>query len=288
MPELPEVETIRRDLQERLPGLIIKNVVVQLPKSVRTGVITFKQTLAGATVARVERRAKLLFFHFATKRGSRVMVVHLKMTGQLVLTHKKDIIFGGHPILGAKTLPNAYTRATFHFTNGDILYFNDLRQFGYLKLVTEAEAAAVAKTYGLEPLESGFALKAFLEICERRKGANLKAMLLDQAGIAGIGNIYADEACFRAKVDPHRRVGSLAPAERKALWRAIRSVLALSVKHRGTTFNTYLNVDGRAGKFWRYRQVYGRKGEPCRRCGAILKKDVVAGRGTVWCPDCQK
>lgn len=288
MPELPEVETIRRDLQARLPGLIINKVTVLLPKIIISGPKKFDRVVSGATIVRVERRAKLLFLHLKTKQGPRVLLIHLKMTGQLVLTQKKDKVFGGHIIAGVTSVPNRYTHVFFEFSNDDVLYFNDLRQFGYLKLVTEPEAQSIAAAYGLEPLDAGFTAKAFLEICKRRENKKVKALLLDQTSVAGIGNIYADEACFRARVNPARRIGEISLAKKRSLWRAIRFVLALSVKHRGTTFSTYVSVDGQAGNFWRYRQVYGRKGEPCNRCGAILNKTVVVGRGTVWCSTCQR
>jgi formamidopyrimidine-DNA glycosylase len=210
------------------------------------------------------------------------------MTGQLVLRHRRQLIFGGHPIVGVTTVPNKYTHVEFRFTNGDVLYFNDLRQFGYIKLVSSAEAARVAAAYGMEPLAAGFTSRKFAELVATRPRAKVKAALLDQALIAGVGNIYADEACFRARVRPSRRVHTLLPAERRALWRALRDVLALSLKHRGTSFNTYVDSDGQTGGFWRYRQVYGRGGEPCRRCGGILKKTTVAGRGTVYCQRCQR
>lgn len=284
MPELPEVETIRRDLARKLKNVGIRRVTVHLPKITTPRGPAFARALRGAQIIRVKRRAKLLLLE--TNRG--VIMIHLKMTGQLVLQNHGKIIFGGHPIAGVKTVPNKYTHVQFDLSNGNTLYFNDLRKFGYLKLLPVDEAAALLKHIGVEPLTTAFTPESFEAILARRKGAVLKAALLDQTGVAGVGNIYVDEACWRARVRPNRRVGSLKPGERRALWRAIREVLTLSIKHRGTSFNSYVDTDGATGGFWRYRQAYGRKGQPCRRCGTLIVKTVAAGRGTHYCPKCQK
>lgn len=286
MPELPEVETVRRDLAARITGSTIREVEVRLPKIVSPK--TFARELRGARVLSVRRRAKLLSIDVQAKSKALSILIHLKMTGQLVLRHKHDIYFGGHPILGVRSLPNKYTHVIFFFRGGDVLYFNDLRQFGYLKLVPTVEAEAILSAYGVEPLAPQFSLDYFEGLLAKRKGANIKAVLLNQQYIAGLGNIYVDESLFRARVRPTRRAGSLKPVERKALWKAIRQVIGLSVKHRGTSFNTYVDSDGRAGKFWRYLKVYGRGKEPCKVCGTDIVRIVVAGRGTHYCPSCQK
>lgn len=291
MPELPEVETIRRDLQ-RLRGAVLDHVVVRLPKIVAPTAATFARVLKGATVTRIDRHAKLLAFHVRLQKAYQrhhdaVILVHLKMTGQLVLRDRRQLVFGGHPIVGATVVPNAYTHVEFHFDGGRTLYFNDLRQFGYVKLVTTSTAREAVAKLGVEPLTPAFSLQVFRDILKARQGRTLKAALLDQAGVAGIGNIYVDEACYRACVRPGRRVKSLSSTEQQLLWKAIRSVLALSVKHRGTSFNTYVDTDGKTGAFWRHRRVYGRKDEPCQRCKTQIRKTVVAGRGTHYCPHCQ-
>jgi len=355
MPELPEVETIRRDLDAKLRGARIRNVEVRLAKIVFPHGSAFARALRGVVIRGIRRRGKLLVFdmerypsqrHLPRRQvhsshkiktvqfygiGRLVMLIHLKMTGQLVLRHHKQIIFGGHTIVGAHELPNKYTHVIFYFTplenasrlaagsggsirvpletqsltgrarrsmsrassltgvtNGDTLYFNDLRQFGYLKLVTSEQAQKILDEYGLEPLSRDFTLEKFAEILKKRKSGKLKSVLMDQSLFAGIGNIYADESCFLARVRLGRRAASLKGKELRTLWRSIKSVLKLSIKHRGTSFNTYVDSQGQAGNFVKYLKVYGRGNKPCKVCGTILKKTVLAGRGTVFCPTCQK
>lgn len=284
MPELPEVETIRRDLSVKLRGARIREVEVRLAKITSPKGGAFAKKLRAARIIEVKRRAKLLAF--ILDRG--VLLIHLKMTGQLVLRHHKQIIFGGHTIVGAHELPNKYTHVIFYFTNGDTLYFNDLRQFGYLKLVASDQAQKILDEYGLEPLSRDFTMGKFVEILKQRKNGRIKSVLMDQSLFAGLGNIYADESCFLARLRPGRRVLSLNKKESQALWLAIKKVLTFSVKHRGTSFNTYVDSHGQAGNFVKYLKVYGRGGKPCKVCGIIIKKTVMAGRGTVFCPACQK
>jgi len=285
MPELPEVETVRRDLDRRLKNSRVKKIEVRLPKIVLSNVKVLQTKLRGARVITIERRAKLVVIRFSNKVN---LHIHLKMTGQLVLKHNKKIIFGGHTIVNATTLPNKYTHVIIYFVNGDILYFNDLRKFGYVRLYNQEASRLLLSQYGLEPLEKDFTFFKFSEIISKRPKAKLKQVLLDQKLIAGLGNIYADEVCFCAKVRPFRLIASLSLSERKKLWLAIRSVLTLSLKHGGTTFSTYVNSDGRSGNFWRYLKVYGRAGKPCRTCKTAIKRVIMAGRGTVYCPRCQK
>ena len=289
MPELPEVETIRKDLAAKLCGLRVQRVAVYLPKIVTPAGQAFVRALRGARILAVRRRAKLLRLDIVDRnRQPLAILIHLKMTGQLVLRHKRHIVFGGHPMVGVSVVPNKYTRVVFYFTNGDALYFNDVRQFGYVKLVSQAVADEIFRAYGLEPLAREFTRAALSKILRSHKTTRLKALLLDQRFVGGLGNIYVDEACFRARVRPSRRAGRLTPRERRALWRAIRGVIALSLKHRGTSFNTYVDSDGQTGNFWRYRQVYARAHDPCKVCGTIIKRTVLVGRGTHYCPTCQK
>lgn len=282
MPELPEVETIRRDLEKKLVGQTIRRA--EILSFNRVSPKDLAKRLVGFQVLKVSRRAKLL----ALEGKNDFLLFHLKMTGQMVLRHKKEIVFGGHPIAGLAELPNKYTRAIFHFKNGDTLYFNDLRKFGYIKLVSKREAEEIFSTYGPEPLEKEFTYKRFLEIVGTRKTSKLKPFLLDQTKIGGLGNIYVDEACFMSGIRPTRRVESLTSAEKEKLWKAIRAVLAKSVKHRGTSFNSYVDSDGKTGGFWKYLHVYGKKGELCKRCKHNIIYTKLAGRGTHYCPYCQR
>jgi formamidopyrimidine-DNA glycosylase len=291
MPELPEVETIARDLQ-KLSGQKISKLKVAPYKIFLPVGPKLAELVRGSIIKSVSRRAKLVVVELMLRQDYKksrqaFLIVHLKMTGQLVLRHKRAIIFGGHPIVGVTQVPNKYTHAEFHLKSGDVLYFNDLRRFGYIRLLSPLEFSATIEKLGVEPLTADFTLEKFTNILRKRPKSVVKAALLDQAGVAGIGNIYVDEACWRAGIRPTRRVKTLTKDEIKKLWKAIKGVLALSIKHRGTSFNSYVDTDGKTGGFWKHRKVYGRKGEVCRRCGDTILKTVAAGRGTHYCPSCQ-
>ena len=292
MPELPEVETICRDLQN-LSGQVIGRLNIKLEKITAPKGRALSKIIRGAKILSVERRAKILVFRLSLINSfhgqkNAVLLIHLKMTGQLVLRHQHALVFGGHPIVGITKVPNKYTHAEFHMRSGDILYFNDLRRFGYIKLIAPDAAAALFSKLGVEPLTPAFTFEKFKAVLSRHRSATIKAILLDQSGIAGLGNIYVDEACFLAKTRPNRRVSALTAKQKQRLWRAIPKVLRKSIRHRGTSFNTYVSADGKTGQFWEYRQVYGRKGEFCYSCNFPIKRIVVAGRGTHYCPKCQK
>ena len=286
MPELPEVETVRRDLSQFVIGRKIVGVEVRLKKYVSPQPGKFTELLIGSTVRDIERRGKLLVIHL--DNAYRIHI-HLKMTGQLVLSHGQTLVAGGHPMVSVKDLPNKHTHLVIVFDNKDILYCNDQRQFGYARLHSVAESdEIVSARYGIEPLSDQFTLKFFRAGLARRPKTTIKALLLDQKFVAGLGNIYVDESCFKAGVLPMRRVGTLNDQEMVSLHQAIRKIIALAVKHRGTTFNNYVSIDGRAGQFWKYCAVYGRAGTPCKQCGVELVKTTVAQRGTTYCPNCQK
>lgn len=285
MPELPEVETIRRDLAGVLRGKCVKAFVARKPKLLRNSIVTFRRALLGAQIKQVKRRAKQLLFQLSSEY---TLLVHLKMSGQLVWRSAQGKLrVGGHPISGVSTIPNQYTYITLWFTDRSVLYFNDVRQFGYWRVVKTSELKAVLGDYGPEPLGGLFTLDAFRKRLERRRRTSIKAALLDQTVVAGIGNIYADESLYAARIRPSRRVSELGAIELERLHRAIRSVLVRAVRARGTSMHYYRDVLGREGKYWQLRLVYGRAGGACRRCGARLVRSVVAQRGTTYCPSCQ-
>lgn len=287
MPELPEVETIRRDLNRRIGHKKIKQVEVRKLKMVRGRVRDFRKTLLGRSFGRVDRRAKLLIFSVAG--ADRYLLIHLKMTGQLIYESRREIVAGGHgwPPLDRR-LPNKYSHVIFTFTDGSRLFFNDLRQFGYLQLVDRASRDKIVAGYGLEPLTREFTLPNFAKVFQGRK-TRLKTVLLNQALIAGIGNIYADEICHRAGLKPTRPASTLTAAEIKRLYLASRKVLCRAVEKRGTTFSDYVDADGRTGNYLRYLKVYGRAGKKCMTCKrGIIKKIKMGSRGTHFCPHCQR
>lgn len=297
MPELPEVETIVKDLDKRLKGKKISRVEVRDAKVLNLGMKKFIKEVAGTTVKSVKRRAKMIIFDL----GKKYILIHLKMTGQLVLISKKEKIAGGHPITHEeKIFPNKFTRAVFEF--GDFsgggpsskaaqplkLYFNDVRRFGWIKLADKEGLDAIVRNLGIEPLSSDFIFEKFYEILSRKKKTAIKQALMDQKYLAGIGNIYSDEALFDSGLNPFRKSGSLSREEAMKLWRSIPKILKFAVKHRGTSFSDYVDAKGEMGSFVKYLKVYGRAGEKCRKCGSIIQKKKLGGRSAQWCDVCQK
>jgi len=298
MPELPEIETVRSDLSDRLLNYQIVKVDILAPKMVKPSVSFLEKKLIGQRIIALNRRGKLLI---ATLSGQRYyLLVHLKMTGQLIYQDKLRQIAGGHSLLNKTitkdqtlknfvggNLPNKYTRAIIKFRGGGQLFFNDLRCFGYLRLVSEEELATIVKNnYGPEPLTKEFTAAVFKKIIKRHL-KNIKATLLDQKVIAGLGNIYVDEVLWAAKINPHRPANSLKTSEIMALWRAIRTILKKAIKYRGTTFSDYVDSFGRRGGFAKFLKVYGRAHQACFNCGGQITKLKLAGRGTHYCPHCQ-
>lgn len=226
------------------------------------------------------------------------------MTGQLVLKGVgHGLVAGGHPIVGpanggtgagpapqhaGPALPNKFSRAVFKFSDGSKLFFNDVRRFGWLKFLSRAGLDKEYRSLGVEPLTREFSLEKFKEILKRKKNTTIKQALFDQKYLAGIGNIYADESLFAARIKPQRKARSLKPAEIKKLWLSIRKILKLAIRHRGTSFSDYRDSRGQPGNFIKYLKVYGRAGSPCRVCGRPVKKSRLGGRGTHWCGHCQK
>jgi len=284
MPELPEVETIVRDLDKRLKGKKIVSISSADKKVFQLSAQDVKQA-TGKTVKSVWRRAKTIIIDL----GQINLLLHLKMTGQLVYQAKTSIIAGGHPIKPeSRKLPNKFTRVIFKFNDNSVLYFNDVRRFGWVKLAEAEELARLNETIGLEPLSKDFTLEFFNNFLSHKRKTTIKQALMDQKYVSGIGNIYADESLFVARLKPFRRAGSLKPPEIKKLWQAIPKILRYAIKHRGTSFNNYVDAQGEVGNFIKYLKVYGRAGEKCKVCAGVVKKMKLGGRGTHWCEKCQK
>lgn len=274
MPELPEVETVRRQLEARLLGATICRVTVWQPDKERPQGEAFAEALRGKRLISLERRGKLLLWRFSD--GS-ALAIHLKMTGKLIFYERR-------PMAPA----NRHERLLFSFKKGSetiFLAWSDVRRFGYLRLLDAAATEAVLSEYGPEPLTA--TREALVARLAAPSGRTIKAILLDQSVIAGIGNIYADEACFLSGIHPARRQKSLAQAELAALASAIQNILARAVRQRGTSAHTYVDTEGKKGGFLRLLQVYGRHGQACLRCEAPIRKCVLAGRGTHFCLSCQ-
>lgn len=293
MPELPEVETIKNDLRKKILKKKIKKVDLRLKKIVKSPAKEFVLILEKNSFQDIKRRGKLLIFTIETRHcpvsTTKYLIIHLRMTGQLVYQKGKKIIAGGHSDNSSVVdLPNKHTHLIFHFSDKSKLFFNDLRRFGIVKIVDEKELKKITNNFGAEPLEKNFSLKIFKDLIKNKKG-NIKAFLLNQKYVAGIGNIYADETLFEAGILPGRKTESLKAAEIKKLHQAIRKILKKAVKYRGTSFNDYVDTDGKKGGFLKLLKVYGREKEKCRRCKkGVIQKTKLAGRGTRYCNECQK
>ncbi|BCJ88033.1 DNA-formamidopyrimidine glycosylase [Effusibacillus dendaii] len=273
MPELPEVETIRRSLEALVVHKTIGDVTVNLPRLIRTpdDVEQFKIMLRQQTIRGVRRRGKFLLLDI----GPYTLVSHLRMEGRYGLYQT------GEPI--AK-----HTHLIFHFTDGTELRYQDVRQFGTFDLLPENNLSAVPglRKMGPEPLSGEFTPTVLQQKLKNRTG-KIKSLLLDQNLVAGIGNIYADEALFRAGVHPEREAGLLTKAQIERVYRAVVDVLSESVKLGGSSVKSYVNGFGSTGSYQYHLNVYGRKDEPCPNCGTPIKKNRVGGRGTHFCPKCQ-
>jgi len=286
MPELPEVETIRKDLSRLIVNKKIVSIEINLKRIIKPNTKVFSGTLKNNKFAQIERIGKLLIFKLADHK--KYLLVHLKMTGQLIYQKNKKIIPGGHSDKSSiENLPNKFTRVIFNFFDGGKLFFNDARTFGYLKIVGKEELEIIKNKFGIEPMTENFKLEDFEKIIKSRK-TNIKAVLLNQQLISGIGNIYADEILFLAKVKPDRVASKLTKKEIKNIFEATGKIIRNAIKYRGTTFNDYLDANGNKGNFVKFLKVYQKEGERCLVCSSLIKKTKVAGRGTRYCPHCQK
>jgi formamidopyrimidine-DNA glycosylase len=288
MPELPEVETVRIGLANLLPNQKIKAVWSDWSKSFPNSQADIEAFLIGAKITGVRRRAKVLLIDLDTAYS---LVIHLKMTGQIVFRSDDDQLrFGaGHPnesLIGR--LPDKSTRVVLTL-DGAKLFFNDQRKFGWMRLMptVEIENLDFFKKVGPEPLAAEFTATHFIERLHRRKNTTIKAALLDQTVIAGIGNIYADESLWGAKIHPAQRVSEIPAAKLKTLFSEMQYVLKLAIEKGGSTDKNYVNAEGKRGSYMSFARVFRRENLPCPRCGTTIIKSRVAGRGTHTCPACQ-
>ena len=272
MPELPEVETIKTDLEKIILGEKITKVCIYNPKVIRQpGPAVFKKLLEGQRIKNVLRRGKLLIFELS---NGLALTVHLKLTGQLVLSQKLSNPGGSQN-----------SRLALHFSKNKILDFNDQRLFGELRLVRDWRKLKFVQGLGPEPFDLTSA--DFKDMLLKRK-TKIKPLLLDQSFICGIGNIYAAEILFRAKIDPQRKTESLSGSEKAALYKQIKSVLSSAIKQGGSSVDDYVRVSGKNGSYQHYHQGYGRADEPCFVCKSPIKRITQGGRGTYFCGRCQR
>ncbi len=280
MPELPEVETIARELRPLVVGALIREVWFDWPRAVKHPTPDrFSEELRGREILDVARRAKWLVI---TLSGDGVLALQVKMTGQLHL-------------VPAGTEHDRHVHLRFELADGRWLLLRDVRKFARAGLYRRDEAGRVLGAdevadlfaeHGPEPLDDDFTLRAFRRILRRRKG-RLKPLLLDQSFVAGIGNIYADEALWRARLHPLRAAASLHPDDERRLYQAVRAVLTEAIERRGSSIDDYISLEGEGG-MQHYLNAYGRTGKPCPRCGRPTRRIVLGARGTHFCSWCQR
>lgn len=289
MPELPEVETVKRGLNVFLPGKQIKAVSHDTEKSFPNAKDDVEQFLIGAKVTEVKRRAKVLLIELDSKYS---LVIHLKMTGQMVYVGKKERFGAGHPNDSLiHDLPDRSTRVTFEFTDGAHLFFNDQRKFGWVRLIPTVEVPNIDffQKVGPEPLAADFTASDFRKRLLKRPNTSIKATLLDQTVIAGVGNIYADESLWGAKIHPKTLVKNVSAIKLNTLFTVLRDVLELSIEKGGSSDKNYVNAEGKKGSYLTFANVFRREGKPCpRHPNTTIIKTRVAGRGTHLCPRCQR
>jgi len=288
MPEGPEVETIRRGLELGAVGQVIRVVEVYWRKSLLADDAMLKKAVIGATITHAVRRAKVLVLNLSSGYS---LLFHLKMTGQLVLIKSDGERFaGGHPTESMQgDLPDKSSRVEFRLESGDRIFFNDQRKFGWVKVLPtdQVDLESLITKLGPEVLSNRFSVEYLASQLKRRGKSMVKPVILDQAVVGGIGNIYADETLHLAKIHPERRAATLTPAEVKRLWSAAREIIALGIEHGGTSFSHYVNALGGKGDYLEHARVFRRQGQPCPVCGTTIQKIRVGGRGTHFCPVCQ-
>lgn len=274
MPELPEVETVKRTLNTLVAGKTIERVTVTLPRIIQrpANIEEFCDALSGHTIEQVERRGKFL----------RILLDGLTLVSHLRMEGRYGVFKAGEPV-------EKHTHVIFHLTDGSELRYKDVRQFGTMHLFRRDEEWGMPplQKLGVEPLSEQFTPEVLTALLRKRRSF-IKPVLLNQHVVVGIGNIYVDEALFRAGIHPLRPADELTDAECVRLHEAIVATLIEAVEAGGSSIKSYVNGQGEMGMFQHQLQMYGRQGEPCIRCGQIIEKSVVGGRGTHYCPRCQK
>ncbi len=266
MPELPEVETIKRDLEKVIVGKKIVEVCVHNAAVIKDPTIEqFKKYLTNVSISRVLRKAKVLIIELTNKK---FLVIHLKMTGQLV-----------YPGDAKKS------RVSFKLSDGKYLDFNDQRLFAELRVLDDWHDLKFIQGLGPEPFD--ITVDEFKKMLSSRK-TKIKPLLMDQKFISGIGNLYAAECLFRAKINPQRAANSLTDKEKEILYKEIKDCLTQAIKYGGSSVDDYVRVSGQKGEYKQFHQVYGREDKPCLVCKTIVQRIALGGRGTYFCPKCQK
>lgn len=282
MPELPEVETIKRRLKELLPGKKIAQVIVSKEKSF----IGDKTVVVDQEIQDVSRRAKILRIHLPNHLN---ILIHLKMTGQLIFIDQDKRVGGGHPTADfVNDLPSKHTRVDYEFTDGSHLFFNDQRMFGWMKVLTNDAVDKEFLVYGPDVTDE-LVTTEYLRNKFKNRSLPIKQAIMDHQIIAGVGNIYACDALNLAQLSPSRPAKSLRDEEVERLLVAMKNVINEGIEAGGTTFDgKYVNVDGLTGSYQHRVKAYGREGSECYQCGGTIVKTTLGGRGTYYCERCQQ
>ena len=274
MPELPEVETIRKGLEKKIKGKRVNKVIIRNKKAIKapSSPGEFIRKVEGRKFSEIRRRGKYLILKLDSKDS---LIIHLRMTGQLIYSSEGE------------ELP--YIRVIFIFPDKTQLNFVNMRGFGGLWLISDEEFSNLPflKSLGPEPLENDFTLARFRGLLEGRKG-KIKSLLINQTFIAGVGNIYSQEALFLSGIHPERNASMLIDSEVESLYSSLLAVLREASSYGGSSVNSYVDLSGKKGSYESHLRVYGREKESCPRCGAVIRKIKVSGRGTCFCPVCQK
>lgn len=266
MPELPEVETIKRELEKAVLGKKIADVIVNNPKVIKEPKRDdFVKGLKGKTIKSILRKGKLLILELSSGKS---LTIHLKMTGQLIYPGNAE-----------------QSRISFKLSNNKILDFNDRRLLGELKLVDDWRDLKFIQELGPEPFD--LSKSEFKQMLANRK-TKIKPLLMDQTFISGVGNLYAAEVLFKVKIHPEKPASSLSDKEKKLLLKEIKDTLTDATHYKGSSVDQYVQLSGRPGEYVKYHKVYGRKGEPCAVCKTPIKRTILGGKGTYFCPKCQK
>ena len=275
MPELPEVETIVRDLQRLVTGATMKDATVLRPDLIEGEAGSLEAELPAARIDSIDRRAKNIIVSLSkSRRGADHLVINLGMTGRVL-------------VLAGSDADPPHTGVIIGLKDGRKIVYQDVRRFGRLELLSAGEWRARSDSLGYEPLSDEFTAEALHELAKKSKVA-VKVWLMDQKRVVGVGNIYASEAMFRAGIDPRKSAERLTKAEAKRLQASVREVLLEAINFRGTTLMDYRDAAGEKGEFSRRLRVYDREGEPCVTCGKKVERVVQGGRSTFFCPSCQK
>ncbi len=289
MPELPEVETVRAGLAQFLVGQKITHVESSWTKSFPNEQTLVQKKMLSASVLSVDRRGKAIIMPLSSGYS---LLIHLKMTGQLVYRPKHGQGFGGgHPTDSLiSQLPDKSTRVIIELAKGT-LFFNDQRKFGWVRLEKTKglyERNEFLRKLGPEPLSEEYTFAEFKTAVQKRKNTSIKAAILDQTVVAGVGNIYADEGLFAARIHPATTVANVSTVKLHRLFNALREVMKLSISLGGSSDKNYVDAKGNKGSYLKFAKVFRREGSECPVCGSIIQKTRVAGRGTHYCPKCQK